>query len=509
LSAFPGGVMHTCRCRLHSRCVFLALLAAAAPAGAATIRVPADAPTIQAGIDLALPGDEVLVAPGVYAGAGNMNLDLHGKIIAVRGEGGAGGTIIDCGQAGRGFVLIGLFSSEAVVDGFTIQNGDYRGAEGGGGMFIAGGSPTVRNCVFARNRATGEVYSGGGGGLVAYNATSLIVGCTFTENTVTGNVGALGGGLAAHVSALVIRDCLFERNSAVGPSSNGGGLGNSPYSADRAPAAGAPRMTIEDSRFIANKAFQFGGAVPIYADITRSEFRDNWAEHSGGALGTLGTVLTDCRITHNQAEVLGGGGNIVDTFFSRCLIAENAAPIGGGVWIGYGTEATRLADCVIASNVATEGGGGAHCLEEAVFERCTFVGNMAPQGSAIQVQRNLPAETRVENSILALGSGGAAVACIGQHTVRIACSDVFGNAGGDWVGCIASQYGVNGNIALDPFFCDPAAGDWQLCAESPCAPGAGDCGLIGALPVGCTCSTAAEPATWGRIKALGRETEDR
>ena len=64
---------------------------------------------------------------------------------------------------------------------------------------------------------------------------------------------------------------------------------------------------------------------------------------------------------------------------------------------------------------------------------------------------------------------------------------------------------MNGNIALDPLFCDPAAEDWRLCAESPCAPGAGGCGLIGALPVGCSCPIAAEPATWGRVKALGRE----
>jgi hypothetical protein len=492
------------------RLAFLCALLVAAPAGAAIIRVPADASTIQAGIDLAAPGDEVLVGPGVYTGAGNRNLDLHGKIIAVRGEAGAAATIIDCAQAGRGFMLIGLFGSEAVIEGFTIENGSSgAGVEGGGGIFIAGGAPTIRNCVLTHNTARGESYSGGGGGLVAYSASSLIVGCTFTENTVTGDVGALGGGLAAHTSALVIRDCLFERNTAAGPSSNGGGLGNSPFSLDRTPVAGAPRMTIEDSRFIANKALAFGGAVVPYTDVIRSEFRDNWAAHSGGGIGTISTVLTDCRITNNRAEVLGGGVNLVDALMSSCLIAGNTAPIGGGVWIGYGVEVPRLVDCVIAGNVATEGGGGAHCLEEGVFERCTFVGNTAPAGSAIQVQRNLPAETRVENSILALGLGGAAVACSGQHTVRITCSDVFGNAGGDWTGCIASQYGVNGNIALDPMFCDPAAGDWHLCAESPCAPGAGGCGLIGALLVGCSCPTAAAPATWGRVKALGRAAADR
>ena len=41
-----------------------ALMLPALPAAAATIRVPADRPTIQLALDAAVAGDRVLVAPG-------------------------------------------------------------------------------------------------------------------------------------------------------------------------------------------------------------------------------------------------------------------------------------------------------------------------------------------------------------------------------------------------------------------------------------------------------------
>jgi hypothetical protein len=470
---------------------------------AATIRVPADAPTIQAGIDLAEPGDQVLVALGTYSGGGNKNLDLRGKIIVVRSEAGPGGSIIDCEQSGRGFALFGLSSSEAVIDGFTIQNGN-SGTEGGGGMFIGGGSPTISNCIFSHNMARGESYAGGGGGLVAYNATSLIVGCTFADNTVVGDLGPLGGGLAAHASALVIRDCSFSRNSVVGRSGNGGGLGNSPYSNTGSPGAGGPRMVVEDTGFFANRAEAYGGAVLVQADIAHCEFRGNEAMLAGGGCGAASSLLADCMITQNRSGGSGGGVTISSTTLSRCLIAENSAPEGGGIWIGY-PDGT-VVDCVIIGNVATAG-GGANCLGAALFERCTFASNAAPLGGGVLYASDLPVDSRMENSIVAFNGPGAGVVCGGFHEVQVSCCDVFGNAGGDWVECIAGQAGISGNLAADPLFCSLAGSDFHLNVGSPCAPGqTGDCGLIGALPVGCG-ATAVVPSTWGGVKAAFRRTQ--
>ena len=93
-----------------------------------------------------------------------------------------------------------------------------------------------------------------------------------------------------------------------------------------------------------------------------------------------------------------------------------------------------------------------------------------------------------------------------QSEPVLSCCDVYGNVGGDWVGCIASQAGVQGNVALDPLFCNRLEEDLRLCSGSPCEPGqSSGCGLIGALGVGCSAcgATAVEASTWGRIKAIG------
>jgi hypothetical protein len=131
-------------------------------------------------------------------------------------------------------------------------------------------------------------------------------------------------------------------------------------------------------------------------------------------------------------------------------------------------------NCTIASNGAQAGGGAMSCSEYST-----------PQ---------------LFNCIIALNSEGAAIHCIGSSCPSLTCCDIFGNVGGDWVGEIANQYEINGNISYDPLFCDYNANDYSLEGQSPCAPANNDCGvLMGAWPVGCT---SIENTTWSEIKVL-------
>ncbi len=56
-------------------CVAVAVAGLGGQAVADILNVPADFPTIQAAINAAISGDQVVVADGVYTGAGNKNLE--------------------------------------------------------------------------------------------------------------------------------------------------------------------------------------------------------------------------------------------------------------------------------------------------------------------------------------------------------------------------------------------------------------------------------------------------
>src|SRR4051812_27167861 len=109
----------------------LAILACVSPAYAMTIHVPADAPTIQAGVDKANNGDVVVLADNTYSGQGNVDIHFGGKSITVRSENGPTGCIIDGEHAARGFIFDSGETSDARLESVTITNG-FSDQSGGG-----------------------------------------------------------------------------------------------------------------------------------------------------------------------------------------------------------------------------------------------------------------------------------------------------------------------------------------------------------------------------------------
>jgi hypothetical protein len=163
-----------------SRCFLITgLVCLVETVSAATIHVPADQLTIQAGVDAALEGDTVLVAPGTYTGPGNYNILLDGKGLVIRSEAGPAVTIIDCEGGGSGVTLTGPMAFDPIIDGFTVRG---RTGYSGSALYAADCAPLIKSCVFADNvtslgAAVGLSYDGG------TPLKVLIQNCTFLGNS--------------------------------------------------------------------------------------------------------------------------------------------------------------------------------------------------------------------------------------------------------------------------------------------------------------------------------------
>jgi len=106
--------------------------------------------------------------------------------------------------------------------------------------------------------------------------------------------------------------------------------------------------------------------------------------------------------------------------------------------------------CSFEGNNCDNWGGGLHGQNPAsVFElaNCTFSGNGAGQGSSVYVRGG--SSMTVTSSIFAFGTGGQPVWNAGGSVAGMTCSDVFGNAAGDYVGAFATGCGFVYTVASD------------------------------------------------------------
>ena len=115
-------------------------------------------------------------------------------------------------------------------------------------------------------------------------------------------------------------------------------------------------------------------------------------------------------------------------------------------------------------------------------------------------------------TIIANCPEGEAIWAPAAVPVQISCSDLYGNAGGDWIGAFASQVDQDGNFSANPCFCSPDTDEFTLCEDSFCLPGHHPWGcnqLVGAFGLGCgecSCSgpVSTDQAHLGSIKAMYR-----
>ncbi|MCA9753804.1 MAG: right-handed parallel beta-helix repeat-containing protein [Gemmatimonadetes bacterium] len=228
-----------------------------------------DAPTIQAAVDLASPGDEIRLAPGTYYDAVTRTIQGHSAPrtttavaftsvqVHLTSVGGADVTFIDGENSHHGLMIVD--GGDATVSGITFRNCARSGGEiWGGGIMVHRSSPTIEDCAFVDCEGWA-----GGGVFISQGSGAVIRRNKFVNN----HGGDLAGGLE-----------LFQTSGAI----------------------------VEHNTFVGNTATRFGGGLLVNdssASLSANIFANNTAGEWGGGLACWAntTLAADCDLYWNNS----------------------------------------------------------------------------------------------------------------------------------------------------------------------------------------------------------------
>ncbi|MFC1572289.1 right-handed parallel beta-helix repeat-containing protein [Candidatus Eisenbacteria bacterium] len=389
-----------------------------------------DVESIWAAIYFAEDGDVIQLADGTFTGHNFRDLEFEGKAITIESQSGnPEACIIDCQGTAEdphwAFKLHAGEGSGSVLSGLTIT-----------GAYVSEGE--------------GAFYSGAA---IQCNESSPTISHCIFDGNVNADGDGRGSAIASSLGSPMISDCHFLSNE----SNNG---------ATVEVYRGSP--TIRLCTFAGNTAL-YGGAIQANeADISIEDciFDGNTADETAGALHLAGASTPTIR---------------------RCVFRAGSATAGGAIGIGASSTATIEESIVSGCSAAYGGAVSVFDGGELTIIGCTFFGNESGNEGIVDIVG--ASSIVIDESIIAGSPQGPAVECGGFGTATVTCSNLYGNTDGDYTGCIADQLGTNGNISLDPLFCDSEGEDFRLQAGSPCLAGSEpnpECEQIGARGAGCS-----------------------
>lgn len=355
--------------------------------------------TIQHAIDVASSGDVVLIADGVYSISTPLEIgEKDISLISVSGHPDAAvidasgncpclsnemGRIVLSGLGFRnglsvapGNVAGGIYStgSDSVISNCVIRDCSHLvagAAASGGGLYLASASvfdSVVSNCALSVTGADDQTALGGGIRLVGGRLQKVeVLECSVTNSYLTTGLAydALrGGGIcatgAAVISNSIIRGCALVdvSQSAKGVRGSGGGVYLSDYG-----------TRLVDSSVSDCVSSSIGGGV---------------------CLGYKATVSA-CTVSGNHIKLVGTGG------YNQL----------GGAGIGLIGQDTRVENCLIDSNVATNfntvaiPGGAVNVIGgPATICGCVLRGNLAAIGAVMTASDGGAALIVVSNCVI-------------------------------------------------------------------------------------------------------------
>jgi hypothetical protein len=398
------------------------------PTNPETLHVPVRMSTVQQALCLALPGEEILVAPGLY----EENVHLCGFDVTLHSDqrlGSALPAILDGGMGGPVITLTGNETPATLIEGLTIRNGH---TDHGGG--IQGGlSSNHTSATIQYNLITGNQVIRGGGGMAWCDGL-------VSQNTVHANVALNDGGGVTQCHGIVQGNDIFGNRAL-----NGGGVAHC-------------HGLVQGNRVSSNTAENQGGGVALCNGLVRgNEITLNSAVFGGGVSDCEG-VIEGNVIARNVAGTpnrLGRGGAIAYSYgpmIGNQILDNSSNHVGGGIAHSAGDAVNN----VIARNNATIGGGTRRC--SGLFLNNTIVFNRATD------------------------SGGG---MFNDWDNKVVNCIIWGNTAHSWpqmstvattptYSCIENTTGGLGNINRNPRFA--GANVFRLLPDSPCVDAATNAG---------------------------------
>lgn len=437
---------------------------------------------IQAAIDWANDGDELVLGPGRYTGTGNRDVLSRGKSFTLRGSDPNSrsvveNTIIDCqgllSERHRAFTIISYQPSMVSLVGISIVNGfapvtefvEGYPASAGGAIFCGGSSLNITKCLIRGNQARADnpqpsqQQDAYGGGLFFSGGRLNITDSEICDNKLGpesyGSYEAKGAGVCAQASELIEIASSVISGNAIGSQYILQPIGVGLY------CEGPTRIT--NCRIAENKS---GGS--------------EYPTLGGGIYCDGDLYMADCLIENNLAEGghdMGGfGGGVYcrsAAVIRRCTITGNGCGEGGGIYCFPGQN-TSIIECTITRNRDCGddgryfGGGGAYGAQ--LVSGCLVLGNeSAFHGGGLYKCKNVIGCTIVGNRVRYeySGYGGGLGACESISNCIIwgnasACFDPqISSSGVPECSCIQDWTEAGqGVVSGDPGFVDIDSGDW-------------------------------------------------
>ncbi|MFH1724261.1 MAG: right-handed parallel beta-helix repeat-containing protein [Elusimicrobiota bacterium] len=427
------------------------LLALAGSALAATLNVPGDYPTIQAGIDAAQSGDTVLVAPGDYTESVALKAE-----VALRGSGAEATTLRgdgswygmpDTQHSGWTYTILGADGSSIsglAITGSTVGILNWRrtpaeitGNDVSGnvthGIFNVESSPRI-----ADNRIGENGYS-----------TNFQTFPSLGQNPPRPHAGVYNYGSSPGIYENTIVDNghtgVFNFASGSAPEITGNAIDGNAYSGVFNYYYAAP--------VIAGNSLSGNGRTGVKNYRSSAEISGN--EASGNGRAGVENSYSSPVITGNVLN--GNGRDGVENRDSDATVIGNVSMGNGRDGIENSRSSPLIANNLLAGNLRSG-------IESRYDCSPIITNNTIVDHPYDGVYNYRGVDSVVTNNVIAGNRNG--IYNYYESSPLITYNDLWDNARD-----ITSGYGsyptVEDNISADPLFADPAEGDYRLLAGSP------------------------------------------